>query len=89
MNEKRYAIVEIECPPKNEIDAQFVCFPGDNDCSGCRYGDTVKQFENKVATAIEREVQQRSITIQYKNFTLRMPVKYLARMIVKFLGMTE
>lgn len=49
---KRYAIVRVECPPRNEIDAQFVCFPNDNNCSGCRYGDTKEQLINKIETAV-------------------------------------
>lgn len=53
MKEKRYAIVRVDnCPPRNEIDAQFVCFPNDNNCSGCRYGDTKEQLVRKIETAV-------------------------------------
>ena len=51
MAKQRYAIVKVECPARNEIDGQFVCFPEDNECSGCRYGDTKQQLMNKVITA--------------------------------------
>ena len=54
MNKPRYAIVRVDCPPKKEIDAQFVCFPKDNNCSGCRYGDTKEQLVRKVAQVIQR-----------------------------------
>jgi hypothetical protein len=50
---KRYAIVRVDsCPPRKEIDAQFVCFPKDNICSGCRYGDTKEQLIKKIETAV-------------------------------------
>ena len=53
--QKRYALVRVECPDKKEIDAQLVCFPKDNNCSGCRYGDTKDQLTNKMAQVLLKD----------------------------------
>lgn len=58
MSKQRYAIIKVECPPKNEIDAQFVCYPNDNNCGGCRYGDTKEQLVRKVAQVRFRQETQ-------------------------------
>lgn len=55
MSKPRYAIIKVECPPKNEIDAQFVCYPNDNNCGGCRYGDTKEQMVRKIAQILFQE----------------------------------
>ena len=94
MNEKRYAIVRVECPPKNEIDAQFVCFPSDNNCSGCRYGDTKEQLIRKVAQAIKRKLKGGLILRNTKinetyNLQKTISAKAVAKEIVEFLGVEE
>ena len=92
---KRYAIVRVECPPKNEIDAQFVCFPKDNNCSGCRYGDTKEQLIRKVTqTRFKQKIEE-----WYEHFEEK-PNKTIvnclwercleqAKEIVEFLGVEE
>lgn len=88
MTEKRYAIVRVECPPKNEIDAQFVCFPNDNNCSGCRYGDTKEQMVLKIAQVLIREVLA-DIKIKVDKRTLEELTKMQrqsAEKIIDFLG---
>ena len=82
----RFAIARVECPPKNEIDAQFVCYPKDNNCGGCRYGDKKEDFERKIETAITRIIQQKHIVIKYRNFSLSMTIKSLSKMIAEYLG---
>lgn len=95
MNKKRYAIVRVECPPRNEIDAQFVCFPNDNNCSGCRYGDTKKQMILKVAQVLFRRrldlykliwggVPSKTEAERYYEVRLE-----IAKEIVEFLGVEE
>lgn len=79
MAKQRYAIVKVECPARNEIDGQFVCFPEDNECSGCRYGDTKQQLMNKVITALNRA------GIDYVQLTK----KQIAEAIIEFLGVKE
>ena len=89
MTEKRYAIVRVECPPKNEIDAQFVCFPNDNNCSGCRYGDTKGQMIKKIVQVMLRRFKR---MYNGKFITVEMAEKqYLevAKEIVEFLGVEE
>lgn len=76
MSKNRYAIVRVECPSKNEIDAQFVCYPNDNNCSGCRYGDTKEQLINKVEQVLKRS------WLNEEN----QPFKEVAEEIVEFLG---
>ena len=77
----RYAIVKVECPPRNEIDAQFLCFPNDNNCSGCRYGDTKEDMIKKIATAIRR------INVKVNNMEIIYISEIgLAKEIVKYLG---
>ena len=85
----RYAIVRVECPPRNEIDAQFVCFPNDNNCSGCRYGDTKEQLIAKVQQALFKSIfteqLQKAVAIEeqkriYKQY------RPMAEKIVEFLG---
>ena len=88
---KRYAIVRVECPPKNEIDAQFVCFPKDNNCSGCRYGDTKEQLVKKIAQAIFKKINDFGGKWQNKIWTeadKRYSYK-LAKQIIEFLGVEE
>lgn len=85
MENKRYAIVRVECPPRNEIDAQFVCFPNDNNCGGCRYGDTKEQLIRKIETAI-----QIADTEYIKgNMPEGKEDRKYAEIIVKFLGVKE
>ena len=83
MKEKRYAIVRVDnCPPRNEIDAQFVCFPNDNNCSGCRYGDTKEQLIKKVAQAINKaRIHECKTFVEATN--------KIAKEIVEFLGVEE
>ena len=76
MPKQRYAIVKVECPSKNEIDGQFVCFPRDNECSGCRYGDTKEEMILKVAQAIKISLRQ-GFTKGYKE---------IATDVIEFLG---
>lgn len=79
----RYAIVKVECPPRNEIDAQFVCFPNDNNCSGCRYGDTKEQLIKKVMTAfkiaIKKNKEEKFIKGKSNN-------RQVAEIVIEFLG---
>lgn len=66
MKDKKYALVRVDscimCPShfekiKNE---NVCCIPKDAigvtqfACDNCRYGDTVEQFENKIATGLRR-----------------------------------
>lgn len=87
MNKPRYAIVKVECPPKNEIDAQFVCYPNDNNCGGCRYGDTKEQLITKVEQAIRKPIHEGNLDFSSKGF--RYGVKRLAKEIVEFLGVVK
>lgn len=89
MEKIRYAIIKVECPPKNEIDAQFVCYPNDNNCSGCRYGDTKEDFEKKIETAITRIIQRKNIVIKYRNFDISMTIKNLSKTIAQYLGIEK
>ena len=79
---KRYAIVRVECPPRNEIDAQFVCFPNDNNCSGCRYGDTKEQLIRKIAQVFSMEKIIVAKTLDEYKYKL-------AKEIVEILGVEE
>ena len=87
---KRYAIVRVECPPKNEIDAQFVCFPKDNNCSGCRYGDTKEQLIRKVAQVLIKDEMTycQPETEVHKRISWQNNME-LAKQIVEFLGVEE
>ena len=87
---KRYAIVRGECPPRNEIDAQFVCFPNDNNCSGCRYGDTKEQLIKKVAQPLFKKFMttQKFKGVKKKIVATRLAYKF-AKEIVEFLGVEE
>ena len=89
MEKTRYAIIKVECPPKNEIDAQFVCYPNDNNCGGCRYGDTKEDFEKKIETAITRIIQRKNIVIKYRNFDISMTIKNLSKTISEYLGVEK
>lgn len=82
MSKPRYAIIRVDsCPPRKEIDAQFVCFPKDNICGGCRYGDTKEQLIRKVQTALQ---------LCDKNRVEKCNWFYLvAKEIVEFLGVEE
>ena len=75
----RYIITRVECPLKNDIDAQFVCFPEDNECSGCRYGDTKEQLIKKVAQAIKKSLRD--------NFTKG--YTEIAKEVIEFLGVEK
>ena len=83
MNKPRYAIIRVDsCPPRKEIDAQFVCFPKDNICSGCRYGDTKEQLVAKVKQAIRQIADIEGDDKEYKYWRIAVGI-------VEFLGVEE
>lgn len=84
MAEKRYAIVRVDnrCPVEEEEDISeidrikmFDCI-GKRQCGDCPYGDTKKQLEKKIITAIERA------GIDY----VQLSKEEIAKEIVEFLG---
>ena len=90
---KRYAIVRVDtgyCPNVFErIDKHYVCVRRKNgtvNCKKCKYGDTKEQLVAKVKQAIEREIQNKHILVDFKNFTMSITTRSLAKEIVEFLG---
>lgn len=86
----RYALVRVDetryCPSRYEkINRDFVC-AGLPYCYKCRYGDTKEQLVAKVKQAIEREIQNKHILVDFKNFTMSITTRSLAKEIVEFLG---